>query len=227
MERIIRKILRKLKYKRKQKNLIKCGHSVTIHNSNFEGMNCLHNNVVVSDSCVGYASYISNNSEIYSTRIGKYCSIADHVFTCIGNHPSRVFVTTFPAFYYDTSDQLGFSFHKGESIFKGITKRPEGESSYSIIIGNDVWIGSHALIMAGIRIGDGAIVAAGAVVTKDVEPYTIVAGVPARPISKRFTESEIASLLQIKWWDYPVDVIKDKYLSFKSIKEFIDNNKVQ
>ena len=76
-----------------------------------------------------------------------------------------------------------------------------------IVIGNDVWIGYEAVVLAGVTIGDGAIVAARAVVTKDVPPYTIVGGVPARPIRKRFPDAEIAQLLELKWWDWPPERI--------------------
>lgn len=72
-----------------------------------------------------------------------------------------------------------------------------------IVIGNDVWIGYEAVILAGVTIGDGAVIGARAVVTKDVPPYTIVGGVPARPIKKRFSDRTIADLLEIKWWDWP------------------------
>ncbi len=77
-----------------------------------------------------------------------------------------------------------------------------------ICIGNDVWVGSRAILMRGIRIGDGAVIGAGAVVTKDVEPYTIVGGVPARPIRKRFSDKVIEKLEEIRWWDYGPDILK-------------------
>ena len=78
-----------------------------------------------------------------------------------------------------------------------------------IIIGNDVWIGYDAVILAGVTIGDGAIIGTRAVVTKDVPPYTIVGGVPAKPIRKRFSDEDIALLLELKWWDWSVDKISD------------------
>lgn len=77
-----------------------------------------------------------------------------------------------------------------------------------IIIGNDVWIGYEAVIMAGVNIGDGAIIAAHAVVTKDVAPYTIVGGVPARPIRQRFDDSVIQKLESLKWWEWPINKIR-------------------
>ena len=75
------------------------------------------------------------------------------------------------------------------------------------ILGNDVWVGTNAVILGGLTIGDGAVIGAGAVVTKDVEPYSIVVGNPAREIKKRFSDQIIASLLEIKWWDFPPDVL--------------------
>lgn len=83
------------------------------------------------------------------------------------------------------------------------------------VIGNDVWIGSLSLVRRGLKIGDGAIIAGGSVVVKDVPPYAIVGGVPAKVIKYRFTEEQIAALMQIKWWDMPVSDLKD--ISFDDI----------
>lgn len=85
-----------------------------------------------------------------------------------------------------------------------------------IVIGNDVWIGYEAVIMAGVTIGDGAIIGTRAVVTKDVPPYTIVGGVPARQIRKRFSEDMIAYLLALKWWDWPIEKISENIEFIKS-----------
>ena len=85
-----------------------------------------------------------------------------------------------------------------------------------IVIGNDVWIGYEAVIMAGVTIGDGAIIGTRAVVTKDVPPYTIVGGVPARQIRKRFSEDMIAYLLDLKWWDWPIEKISENIEFIKS-----------
>ena len=77
------------------------------------------------------------------------------------------------------------------------------------MIGNDVWIGYEAVVMAGVTIGDGAVIGSRAVVTKDVPPYTIVGGVPARPIRRRFPEETVLALLEIKWWDWPKEKITE------------------
>lgn len=86
-----------------------------------------------------------------------------------------------------------------------------------IVVGNDVWIGFEAVILAGVTIGDGAIIGARAVVTKDVPPYTIVGGVPARPIRKRFSDEDIATLLTLKWWDLPPAQILERIKYIQSV----------
>ena len=83
-----------------------------------------------------------------------------------------------------------------------------GITGGDIVIGNDVWIGYEAVILAGVTIGDGAIIGTRALVTRDVAPYTIVGGVPAREIRRRFPEETIAELLALKWWDWPVELIQ-------------------
>ncbi len=131
-------------------------------------------------------------------RIGKFCSIAcgaKFLFNC-ANHSLRSLSTyTFPLFYdeweLDKADVASAWDNKG-----------------NIVIGNDVWIGFEAVIMAGVHIGNGAIIGARAVVTKDVAPYTIVGGVPARAIRKRFDDATISRLESLRWWDWPKERIR-------------------
>lgn len=131
-------------------------------------------------------------------KIGKFCSIAcgaKFLFTS-GNHSMQSLSTyTFPIFY----EEWGLD---GKAI------RSAWDNKGDIVLGNDVWIGYEAVILSGVTIGDGAIVGARAVVTKDVPPYTIVAGVPARPIRKRFDEETIAKLEALRWWDWDEEKIK-------------------
>ena len=131
-------------------------------------------------------------------KIGKFCSIAcgaKFLFTS-GNHSMQSFSTyTFPIFY----EEWGLD---GKAI------RSAWDNKGDIVLGNDVWIGYEAVILSGVTIGDGAIVGARAVVTKDVPPYTIVAGVPARPIRKRFDEETIAKLQALRWWNWDEEKIK-------------------
>ena len=129
--------------------------------------------------------------------IGRFCSIAcgaKFLFNS-ANHTLRSLSTyIFPVLF----EEWGLD----------VARIPEAwDNRGDIVIGNDVWIGYEAVILAGVTIGDGAIVAARAVVTKDVPPYTIVGGVPARPIRKRFPDAEIAQLLDLKWWDWPPERI--------------------
>ena len=90
-----------------------------------------------------------------------------------------------------------------------------------VIIGNDVWIGHNAIIMPGVTIGNGAIIGSGAVVTHDVSPYTVVVGVPAKPIKKRFNDEIIDKIQKSKWWDWPHEQIKERLQDFKDIDEFV------
>ena len=124
--------------------------------------------------------------------IGKYCSIAcgarflmnsaNHALGSLSNY-------VFPIFYEE--------WDHGMQVTEAWDRRGD------IVIGNDVWIGYEAVILSGVTIGDGAVVAARSVVTRDVEPYTIVGGVPARPIRRRFDEETIDALLELRWWDWP------------------------
>ena len=129
--------------------------------------------------------------------IGKFVSIAcgaKFLFNS-ANHTQRSLSTyIFPVLF----EEWGLD----------VDRIPEAwDNKGDIVIGNDVWIGYEAVVLAGVTIGDGAIVAARAVVTKDVPPYTIVGGMPAKPIRKRFSDSEIDQLLELKWWDWPPEQI--------------------
>lgn len=138
-------------------------------------------------------------------RIGKFCSIAcgaKFLFNS-ANHTLRSLSTyPYPIFY--------------EEWEHGIWADKAWDNKGDTVIGNDVWIGFGAVILAGVTIGDGAVVGARAVVTKDVPPYTIVGGVPARPIRKRFTEETIAALSALKWWDLPADKIAERIKEIQS-----------
>jgi len=128
--------------------------------------------------------------------IGKFCAIASNVkFIMNGaNHPLNYFTTyPFAIFGHDWEDKMSV----------------EGTSKGDTIIGNDVWLGYNAVIMPGITIGDGAIIATNSVVTKDIPAYTIVGGNPAQIIRKRFEDEIIALLLELKWWDLSIEKITD------------------
>lgn len=130
--------------------------------------------------------------------IGKFCSIAcgaKFIFTSANHSLKSLSTYPFPIF-----------FEEWDLDMINITNAWDNKGD--IIIGNDVWIGYEAVILSGVTIGDGAIIGTHAVVTKDVPPYTIVGGVPAKPIRKRFDDKTIAKLYELKWWDWPEERIK-------------------
>jgi chloramphenicol O-acetyltransferase type B len=148
------------------------------------------------DDCALYL--LPDEPEADKLIIGSFCSIASGAkFMMHGNQGHRRdWASTFPFFYMN---QEG-AFAEPPDPFL-----PAGDT----VVGNDVWIGAEAMIMPGVRIGHGAIVGSRAVVTRDVEPYTVVVGNPARSIRKRFSDEEIAMLLHMAWWDWPLEQIRD------------------
>ena len=132
--------------------------------------------------------------------IGKFCSIAcgaKFLFNSANHKMASLSTYTFPLFF----EEWGL---EKENVAQAWDQKGD------IIIGNDVWIGYEAVILSGVTIGDGAVIGCRAVVTKDVPPYTIVGGVPAKPIRKRFNEETIKELQKIKWWDWPEEKIAGK-----------------
>ncbi|MDL2218349.1 CatB-related O-acetyltransferase [Christensenellaceae bacterium OttesenSCG-928-M15] len=130
--------------------------------------------------------------------IGKFCSIAcgaKFIFTSANHTLNSLSTYTFPLFY-----------EEWDLDKKDVTTAWDNKGD--IVIGNDVWIGYEAVILSGVHIGDGAIIGARAVVTKDVPPYTIVGGVPAKEIRTRFDERTVSKLLETKWWDWSFETIQ-------------------
>ena len=155
-------------------------------------------------------------SDDYHVRIGKYTSIGrDCNFFLHANHRPDWITTSSQLWGPVTPEIADMHMKMGHPACKG-----------DIIVGNDVWIGAKSTIMSGVKIGDGSIVGAGSTVTKDVPPYSIVAGNPAKFIKFRFTEEQIKSLLQISWWDWTEDRIKNEAMTMWSdnINEFIEQH---
>lgn len=189
-----------------------------IKNTTLDGNNSIAKFSKVEDSRIGFGSYIASYSKVFKCNIGRYCSISQKVQIVFGNHPTEKFVSTYPGFYARKT-QSGISYVK-ENKFEEYTYADRGKKWY-VEIGNDVWIGYDVKILSGIHIGDGAVVAAGSVVTKDVEPYSIVGGIPAKEIRKRFSEKDIEFLENLKWWD------KDKSWIEKYAEDFEDISRLK
>jgi acetyltransferase-like isoleucine patch superfamily enzyme len=172
-----------------QKNVY-IGFGSRISEVSFEGFSKIYPRCSISKASVGLATYICSDSKLVFCNIGRYCSIGPEVMAGLGAHP-LTFPSTHPAFF----SSLGQS----NVIFQ--EKSFTYELPRSIEIGHDVWIGARAIIFGGVQLGTGSVVAAGAVVTKSVPPYAVVAGVPARIIKYRFSQDKIDSLLSSGWWE--------------------------
>jgi acetyltransferase-like isoleucine patch superfamily enzyme len=183
----------------------------SIINSEILGYNKIGANTGITNSLIGKFTYIGNYSQLNNVNIGNYCSIASYFKVGLGKHPTN-FISTSPFFYSKTQ-------HWNLSI---ITKYPFSEDNIvQTVVGHDVWIGENVIVMDGIKIGNGAILAAGSVVTKDVPDYAIVGGIPAKLIKYRFSEDIIFYLQNLKWWEKNIDWIKNNIESFQKPVEDI------
>lgn len=167
----------------------------------------------MSQASMGDYSYITRQCEVVWTTIGKFCSIANYTRLNPGNHPTwracqHHSVYRAEAYGLGPDDAAFFEWRKADWV----------------TIGHDVWIGHGATVLAGVAIGTGAVVGAGAVVSRDVAPYEIVGGVPARPIRRRFTEAQAEALMAIAWWDWPRARFQAALSDFRalSIDSFIE-----
>lgn len=158
----------------------------------------------IKKSTIGAYTYIGNDTDVECATIGKFCSIADHCRIGMGGHVVTL-LSTSPIF----SEKINGTHESWIDEDLSLTKRKP------TIIGNDVWVASHVLINSGVTIGNGAVIGAGAVVVKDVPPYAIVGGVPAKVIRYRFPEDVIAKLEELKWWDMPEEKLKEHITLFQ------------
>ena len=147
------------------------------------------------DDCARYL--MPDRDDVDKLIIGSFCSIGTGVsFVMAGNQGHRHdWITSFPFFFMDEEPAFADAIN---------AYQPAGDT----VIGNDVWIGAEAMIMPGIKVGDGAVIGSRALVTKNVEPYTIVGGNPAKVIKQRFSDDEIEKLLEMKWWDWSQEQLK-------------------
>lgn len=207
-------IFLKIKYKN-----IHIGYKCRIlYGTKFEGFNTILDNTVFGGS-IGSNSYIGENCFL-KAAVGRYCSIANRVHSITGMHPTKKFVSTSPVFFSPVKKNGNTYVSK----FKFEEVAVFADKNVSVIIGNDVWIGENVSFIGKIEVGDGAIIAANSTVVKDIEPYSIVGGTPARLIRKRFEEEQIEFLLKFKWWNKDVTWIKEHANDFEDIISFMEKN---
>lgn len=192
--------------------------SIIGDNVKLEGANSIGQNTYIEHTKVGYGSYLCDDCDLTNTIIGKYCSIGPDVKRIKGTHPTNGFISTYPGFF-SPSHPVAVPLVKQKKFEEYKYVDSEG---HCIVIGNDVWIGYGARLLDGIKIGNGAIIAAGAVVVKDVEPYSIVGGVPARIIRYRFALEQIKLIEQCKWWDKSLSWLEKHADMFSDIEQFVD-----
>ncbi|RYE28211.1 MAG: CatB-related O-acetyltransferase [Sphingobacteriaceae bacterium] len=170
-------------------NEVQLLQEVILFSTQLENNIHIGNRTAISNSSIGKYTYLAGNNRVFNTTIGAFCSIAENATIGHAEHPYNQFSTS-PVFY-KKDNALGTKKFYQQTIDEFTTTT----------IGHDVWIGYNAYIRSGITVGNGSIIGAGAVVTKNVEPYTIVAGVPAKKIRDRFNAGKIQQLEQDKWWN--------------------------
>ena len=207
------RILKRIQLRRKQ---ITIGKGTLFNRSTiFEGNNMIHRYCHLYGAYIGAGTYMGDECVFNSTHIGRYCALGAGIRVSLGDHPIHKVVSIHPAFFSNRK-QAGFTFCK-EDMWKSDKQKTD---KYACTIGNDVWIGDEVTILGGVNIADGSVIGAGAVVTKDTEPYGIYVGVPAKKIGSRFAEEDIDYLLKVKWWNMDMKTLSSKAHLFADINKF-------
>jgi acetyltransferase-like isoleucine patch superfamily enzyme len=162
------------------------------------------------DVQIGDYSYVQARTQVFNAEIGPYCSIAPEVVIGLADHPTH-FISTSPAFY-DNTQPMPHAFVNAPLVAAHLPRT---------VVGADVWIGQRAMIKAGVKIGVGAVIGAGALVTKDVAPYSIVVGAPAKVLRMRFEPSIINGLQRTRWWELSSQALIELTQYFDNPREFI------
>lgn len=176
---------------------------------------------ILSD-IVKIGDYTINNAKIVTASyknkliIGNFCSIATGSSIILSSSHRTDWISTYPLIHTENKSRFD---HFDDGHQRGIIS-----GKGNIVIGNDVWIGINAIILPGVKIGDGAVIGAGSVITKNVDDYEVVAGNPAKHIRYRFSNKEITALKKIKWWDWPLEKIIENrhFIESDNIKNFTD-----
>lgn len=194
---------------------VSIGDRSRIENSSFNEWVIIQRDNIIYNSKIGRYSYTGRNLMCWYAEIGAFCSISWNVSLGGANHNYKL-LTTSAFLYSDIFDIKG----KNNPLYNRFNDK--------LTIGNDVWIGAGAIVCRGVNIGDGAVIGAGAVVTKDVAPYSIVAGIPAKHIKYRFEEDIRNKLLELQWWNWSIDKIKQNFSLFgkEPTRELIEQIKV-
>ena len=180
----------------------------------FEGNNYISG--WVKNCQIGRGTYIMDGCWFQKCSIGRYCSIASDVkMAARRGHPTRGFVSTSPVFHLRNAL---VDTYLSEDAYDPYERT---DTQWDAVIGNDVWIGTRTMLIGNVHIGDGAIIGAGSIVTKDIPPYAVAAGNPAKIIRYRFDEEQIKKLQDIKWWDREETWIKEHAEMFRDVDEFM------
>ena len=170
--------------------------------------------VSIAESEVGDYTYLAGDASVIYAKIGKYCSIASHVRINPGNHPMWRVMQHHCTY---RRVQYGLDIKNDKAFF-------DWRRADRVEIGHDVWLGHGVIVMAGVKIGTGAVGGSGAVVTKNIPPYAIAVGVPAKVIKMRFDEDIIEKIMKTCWWDWDRKTLKERFNDFLDLETFLKNN---
>ena len=177
----------------------------------FEEGVIVHRHTELSRASIGAYSYVGRDSILWNCTIGRFCSIGPEVRIGLGIHPVRGMISTYPGFYSDRPS-VPIKFRSDNSVIE----------HRLVAVGNDVWIGARAMLIDGVKVGDGAVIAAGSIVTRDVPPYCVVAGIPAKVVRRRFTEEQALRLVAFAWWNRGIEFCSQHASLFVAPDQFFE-----